>query len=179
MSPVYAPNSENSRPGRHWNYIHLVDADLAADPDVVLPTIHVERIGDGVNVGAALKGRKSTITQRPVTAKHLGRCQTATHTRFGRLGYNASRSVRAVAVDVSAGNADDCGFARAGAERENMVKNPAESEAGLVDGAIREKVCFRQCNIATMVVDVLVAAEGIDFSIPVSLPAQSSLPDRS
>ncbi len=45
-----------------------------------------------------------------------------------------------------------------------MVKNPAESEAGLVDCAIREKVCLRDRGIAPVIVDELVAAKSIDFS---------------
>src|SRR5271155_1329207 len=45
-----------------------------------------------------------------------------------------------------------------------MVKNPAESEAGLIDGAIREKVRLRHCGIASVIVDVLVAAKSVDFS---------------
>src|SRR5580658_10480066 len=45
-----------------------------------------------------------------------------------------------------------------------MVKNPAESEADLVDRAIREKVCLRDRGIAPVIVDELVAAEGVDFS---------------
>src|SRR5580704_10762585 len=45
-----------------------------------------------------------------------------------------------------------------------MVEYPVESEAGLVDCAIRKKVCLRNRGVAPVIVDVLVAAKSIDFS---------------
>ena len=57
--------------------VHLIGANGAADLNVVVAANHVERIGDGENIGPALKRRESAIAQRPVTAIQLGRCQTA------------------------------------------------------------------------------------------------------
>src|SRR6266851_1984936 len=58
-------------------HVHLLSADAATHPDVVLAPNHIERVGNGEDVGPALEGSKSAITQRPVSA-HKGRTQSAT-----------------------------------------------------------------------------------------------------
>ena len=60
-------------------HIHLIGANGAADPDIVAAANHVERIGDGEDIGAARERRKAAITERPIAAIHLGRCQAATY----------------------------------------------------------------------------------------------------
>jgi hypothetical protein len=59
------------------SHIQLVDANLAADPDIVPATDHVERVGDCENVGSARKGGKTAVTQGPETASDNHRSQSA------------------------------------------------------------------------------------------------------
>ena len=61
--------------------VHLMGANRAANPYVMLATNHVKRVGDGEHVGSALEWRKPAIAQAPIRA-HEGRNQTATDTVF-------------------------------------------------------------------------------------------------
>ena len=85
--------------------VHLLSADPDAYANVVLAPNHVERVGDGEHVGAALEGSKSTISQCPVSS-HQGGTQSATDAILSGLGDDASRRVRAFAVDVCIDDAE-------------------------------------------------------------------------
>src|SRR5258708_4414034 len=85
--------------------IHLLSADTAPHPNVVLAPNHVERVRDGENVGPALEGSKPAITQRPISAHQRGSQPTA-FAILSRLSDDACGCTRAFAVDVCVDKAD-------------------------------------------------------------------------
>ena len=108
-------NKETILEGISFN-IHLLVTEPGAGADVVLPANHVKRIGNRKNVGAALEGSETPVTQSPIVV-HQGGSQAAAYAVFCRLRNHTSRSIRAFAIQIRAEDADVGGFARAVSER--------------------------------------------------------------
>src|SRR5271156_1107037 len=118
----------------------------------------IEGVPEREDVGSPLKGREAAITQRPISALELGRNQSAT--------VGAGRAGAAGASQVSVGNAaghDGGGGAGPRALRTDVVEDAVVAKTGLVDQDGGEDVGLTQGDVACMVSDALVAAEGVRF----------------
>ena len=126
------------------SYVHLVGADFGTHPDIVLTANHVERVGDGKNVGSTRKRGESAITQRPETTVNTRRSQSATD-----------------ASQVCPRNAQFLRLATTTSERCNIVENPVVAYAHLINAGRSENVGFGQSDIPSVVGYILSAAERI------------------
>src|SRR5215469_6148213 len=126
----------------------------------MLAANHVERISDGEDVGAALEGGKSTIAQSPVTAVQRNRGQAAADTKLSGL-CQSSGGIGAPAVYVSSRNSTSNSGCLAGAVtlRLDHIENAVVPSGELVNVVFGKNVGFRDCDIAPVVTDVLIAGE--------------------
>ena len=96
-------------------HVHLVGANFAADPDIVFAANHVERVRDGEDVRAALKGRESAITQK-------------TRSRPRTLVEVSPQLMPPGCAGMPSSAICNCRY-----QRRNVVENPVEADIDLVD----------------------------------------------
>ena len=138
----------------------MIGAYSTPGADVVLAANHFERIGDRENIRAALEGRESPITQRPV-ARELRGTEAATDTIFRRLvqAGGITGDTIALASEIGALNSNFRSSARSSSEGENVIEDAIESRIELVNGSIGKEVSFRNCNVTSMIGNVLRAGK--------------------
>src|ERR1700736_5372983 len=143
------------------HHVHLVDSNAKADTDVVFTPNHGECIGKRIHIGATLKRSETTVAQRPVGGHQEG-TQTATQAIFGGLG-QARRSVGTLAVEIGSDNAESVSHADWGAkfaERCDVVEDAVKPDIHLVNVVGIDDVGFREHDVASVIANELVAAEG-------------------
>ena len=139
--------------------VHLVGAKVDSNMDVVLTANQVQRIREAKDVGAALERSVAAVAKGEISVDEQNRNQTAAiGSRRTRLGSGSTG-----AAQVGEGNADAgevSGSASAGALRSDVIEDAIVAEAELIDGGGGKDVGLADGDVAGVVDDALIAAEG-------------------
>ena len=138
--------------------VHLIVAEIDAGVNFMLAADQVEIVFERVDVRSTLEGRVAAIAEGPIAAGNFSGNQAFTVWSTGVGGTAGSSPDRRSEFQQDGG-----GCAGEVTRRSDVVEDAVVADGGLIERVGREHVVPAEADVACVVDEVLIAAEGVGF----------------